>query len=64
MGLNKHVQNMAFDVRLLDWNLKYGVISNQEIKKHKDNLPDDKEKIVAIRIEEISHGNGAISDQH
>lgn len=40
MGLIKDVNGMVYDVRLLDWNLKYGNVTKEEIKKHKDALVD------------------------
>lgn len=44
MDLNSALQNLMFDTRMRDWNLKYGVINKEEIEKSvkalKDMTPD------------------------
>lgn len=40
MGLNKHVSNIHFDVRLQDWNQRQGLISKEDVVKYRQQLPD------------------------
>lgn len=40
MGLRDELQKLKFDKRLIDWNLKHKVVSDQELKKHLDSLTD------------------------
>lgn len=47
MDLNKALENLKFDTRMKDWNLKQGLVVKEDLEKHvkglKDNAPDCEE---------------------
>jgi len=40
MDLSKALENLKFDVRMRDWNLKQGVLKDKDIEEHAKNLKD------------------------
>jgi hypothetical protein len=40
MSLNKALENLKFDKRLIELNLKLGRITQEEVKKNDSSLPD------------------------
>lgn len=40
MSLDKSLKNLAFDKRMIEWNLTQNLITKSEIKKHLDSLED------------------------
>lgn len=52
MGLNDDVKRLAYDTRLIDWNLKYGQIQQTELNKHLSQLEDLSSQCTHIDLEE------------
>ena len=49
MKLNSIIQDLRFDKRIMEWNIRYNLITHQEYQKYLDNLPDvsnEKEAII------------------
>lgn len=40
MSIDKALENMKFDVRLIDYHLNNGTITKTDIEKHSKDLPD------------------------
>jgi len=40
MDLSQALENLKFDVRMRDWNLKQGVLKDKDIQDHTQNLKD------------------------
>ena len=51
MGLNKHVQSMVFDTRMMEWGLRHGLVTQAEVTKHLAELADDKDRALPVDIE-------------
>lgn len=47
MDLNKALENLKFDTRMKDWNMKQGLLQKEDLEKYlktlKDNAPDCEE---------------------
>lgn len=54
MSLDKSLQAMKFDTRLMDLNLRSGTITKEEIKKHMEQLPDLSDKCEKLNLEDSS----------
>jgi hypothetical protein len=52
MSLNKSMEKMKFDHRLLDLNLRLGLITQDEYDQYVTALPDSSENSEKIDIEE------------
>lgn len=40
MDLSQALENLKFDVRMRDWNLKQGIVKETDIQTHTQNLKD------------------------
>lgn len=40
MSINKALENLKYDVRLVDYHLNNGIISKADVEKHLKDLPD------------------------
>ncbi len=59
MDLKDALDLLKTDKRMFDWNLRRGNISNEEIQKHLDKLPDEAHNSVSFDLEESDYeGNG------
>ena len=52
MSLNKSMEKMKFDHRLLDLNLRLGLITQDEYDNYVTSLPDSAENSEKINIED------------
>lgn len=52
MGLNEDVKKMTFDTRLIDWHLKYGRITKQELSKYLSGLEDMAHNVTPIDLQD------------
>lgn len=50
MSLDKAVKNLKWDKRLVEWNLRNGQLTPEELKKHLEALPDMKDKIDIVSL--------------
>lgn len=50
MSLHKSLKNLKFDKRLTEYNLNKGLLSQDELKKHLESLPDVGSKIDLINF--------------
>ena len=53
MKHSDYVQNLSFDIRLIEWNLKQKVITQDDLAKHLKDLSDVQEKSEVVRIEDL-----------
>lgn len=51
MSLNKAVQNLKYDKRLVELNLKLGRITKEEVAQHSQSLPDLESQCEKLDIE-------------
>ncbi len=51
MSLNKALENLKFDKRLMELNLKLGRVTQEEINKNTQNLPDLEAQCEKLDIE-------------
>ena len=56
MTLDKAIKGLKFDVRMKEHNLNSGVISEQELNKHLEQLPDLTPNTEKIVFEEEKNG--------
>ena len=56
MSLNKALQDLKFDKRLLDLNLKQGRITKEEFEQYQKSLPDLQEACEKLDIEKEDKG--------
>jgi hypothetical protein len=59
MKLNDHLQNLSFDTRLVEWNLKHKIIKQESFDKHLDALPDSDGKFTYTKIEDLRNERGS-----
>ena len=55
MKHSDYVRNLQFDTRLIEWNIKQKVITNDDLSKHLKELPDNQEKSEIVRIEDLRY---------
>lgn len=53
MKHSDYVQNLMFDTRLTEWNLKQKVITQDDLSKHLKDLTDVQERSEVVRIEDL-----------
>ena len=51
MSLDKALENLKFDKRLIELNLKLGRVTKEEIKQYTQNLPDLESQCEKLDIE-------------
>ena len=51
MSLNKALENLKFDKRLVDLNIKQGRVTKEEVAKNDTNLPDLESQCEKLDIE-------------
>lgn len=51
MSLNKALENLKFDKRLVDLNIKSGLVTKEEITKNDASLPDLESQCEKLDIE-------------
>lgn len=57
VDLNKSLDTMKYDVRMLDWNKKQGTLKSEELTKHLESLPDSKANCEEVTLEDIEEYN-------
>ncbi|MEZ4871546.1 MAG: hypothetical protein R2827_04715 [Bdellovibrionales bacterium] len=55
MSLSNSLKNKKFDIRMLEWNLKNGIITQQEYDQHIANLSDDTPRSENLKFEDNDH---------
>ena len=53
MKNDKLSEQIKFDVRLLEWNLKQGLVREEDVKDHTSRLPDTSEKVTYTQIDDF-----------
>ena len=61
MSLDKATQNLKLDSRLVEFNIRTGQLTKEELQKHLASLPDSAAQCEKINIEENERSSG---DQH
>lgn len=54
MGLKEALELLKYDTRMAEINEKQGWVTPEELKKHKDQLPDSKDMIAPVITENDS----------
>ena len=62
MTLNKAMQNMKYDVRMIEFNLSNNQMTNDELKTHLQGLPDCAANSAPITLEDIDDADP--TEQH
>lgn len=52
MDLNEALNNLKFDTRMKDWNVKQGVVSKDDLDKNLKNLKDSTNDCENITLED------------
>jgi hypothetical protein len=52
MDLNQALQNLKFDTRMKDWNLKQGTVTKEEIEKNTSSLTDRQADSEPVTLED------------
>lgn len=55
MSLKQSIENLKFDARMVDINLKASLLNQSELKTHLDKLPDLKANCETVDFENESH---------
>ena len=65
MELHEALQRVKFDKRLLDWHIRQGTITQAEVDKHLNALPDSGAQALKLDIETVDHDtdNGTFTEQ-
>ena len=56
MSLRRCIENLKFDARMLDINIKSHVLTPDDLKKHLASLPDLQDQ--TLKVDLNSNGNG------
>jgi hypothetical protein len=56
MPLNDDVKRLSFDTRLVDWNMKYGNITKEQLESHLKELPDVAQKVEKMILDDSNGG--------
>jgi hypothetical protein len=64
MSLDKSLQAMKFDTRLVDINLRSGALTKEDLKKHIEQLPDLTDKCEKLNLEDSSSEEQEPVQQH
>ena len=52
MDLNKALDNLKFDTRMKDWNIKQGVVTKDDLEKNLKGLKDDAANSEEVTLED------------
>ena len=52
MDLNKALENLKFDIRMKEWNLKQGLLSKDETETHLKGLKDSTQECEPVTLED------------
>lgn len=52
MNLRQGLEKLKYDVRMIDLNVRTGVLTQGEVKKHIDSLDDTKDNTAPLNIDE------------
>ncbi len=63
MSLSDAMKRLKYDKRLTENMLKYGEITEDEVNKHRESLPDDTENAETVNIFEIDNEDRPQSSQ-
>lgn len=63
VSLSKEIEKLKFDKRLMDWNLKHGKLSKDDVKKHLATLLDCSANMEHLVLGDES-GNGEYPDHN
>jgi hypothetical protein len=52
MDLSKALENLKFDTRMKDWNIKQGLVTTDDLEKNKSNLKDSATDCEEVTLED------------
>lgn len=61
VNLRQGLEKLKFDVRMIDLNLRSGVLKSNEVQKHLESLEDAQENAAPLQIDE-NEGNGTYTE--
>ncbi len=53
MKLNDFIDNLKFDSRVVDWNVKNNVVNEKDVKTHLEKLPDLTDQMVKFHVDDL-----------
>ncbi len=59
MSLDKAMKMLKYDKRLTEWNLNHGQLSQEEMNKHLEQLPDSAANVDLLNINAPSDADSA-----
>ncbi len=62
-SLDKAMQNLKYDTRMLEINLRAGTLTQEEAKKHLEQLPDSGNNCEKLDLEDDQQSQNS-SEQH
>lgn len=63
MSLKNAIDNLKFDARMLDINLKNQTLTPEEIKKHLSQLPDSKDLSMNLDLNDVDLDKDSMNGQ-
>ena len=58
MDLSKALENLKFDVRMKEWNLKTGLVKEKEVEENLKNLKDMSAQAVPLDFQDQDESSG------
>lgn len=58
------MKNLKFDKRLIEWNLRNGIITQEEYKKYLEQLPDSGGNVDLLNLNRESSSNSEEPQHH
>lgn len=52
MDLNKALENLKYDTRMKDWNMKQGLVTKQDLEKNLETLKDEAANSEEVTLED------------
>ena len=56
-NLQKILNDIKFDKRLVDWYMRRGQLTKEDLKKHLETLPDLSSEVSRFELDEDSNGS-------
>ena len=64
MALDKAMQELKYDIRMQEWHIRTGKLTETELKQIHESLPDCSGNAVALALDERSLDDGFSSHEH
>jgi len=64
MSLDKAMKNLKFDARMIEFNLRTGTLTKEELQKHLSQLPDSANNSAKLDLDDESNGEDTSLESH